>query len=960
MTDLINNLYLPDFTKRQVRDGEAYKLLEKNKLDTSSLEGYENHPQAGAVAFEDFDSFLGQGGTKEEWIARHATPEVQKEFFSNVTDFMIETGKDTALSLATAVVNGADVATNLMPLMVKALDSSPLFGNQNSFVSDRTEEQVYNFANTVSNNLGEARKYLNEFKKDDNFASQLIGVMSQDLLYSVPIYNKLRSAGFQKYPAFFISGAIGGAIGIEDKIMGAESTFSQEFFSKDIIELKNLLNILPDTPEDKIADEVVQALEYGAFSIAIPGIIDGFKFMKKYIPAMTATAAGTTALSTDNEAEGSPLKAIVNAVDNIPMFKSAVIDATDKIPAVASGDQIFNTIKNTTGVKESELKWMDLEGFLKNKKKVSKEEVLEYINANKIDVSEVKLSNKGEAGLSSELRQSVDEYETRWRDSDLADGVSPNYDKYNINFTNYGSKVTSLDRVVIDDAVNIPQDYNLLTRNPLIEGMDDFVEFIGTGTKWNTVEKLLDNAGWLNKTTGKYTGILIEVPKPMPSWTNDLTFVRANGQKTESFIVTEEALSNLPNEYTVLTKYEMPSLELERFHLEDEIRNFNKYRMDKGNNTLFEKYTVAGGDDYTELVFKIKNKDGDIPAVLEGEFGTLAGNKMKTSSKTAINYRNPNHFNQSSEFANVRFKTRLLPNGKKVLVVEEMQSDLLMASKTELFDSNKKIQFGDSDTAAAYGGGNKVLKDFPFRNTWYEFTIKRLTRYATDNGFDAIAIPKGNLAANRYSKDILKIKSIDVEPMAINKMESEVDFDGVANSKGFFIRLNDEAGEKIFERTIYGVPGDDNFFANFKDLSKDVGESNLVEIQQLILQADETDKIAKKLFEKTQIEGAGKGKYHLYNATIPGYMKKYAKKWNAKVYDESFSIDDVNIDSEFKPERMIEMPVTILELSPEMKTGVTKSSQPLFELFGTVGLSTWGAKAVSDSMENNSISQTTN
>ena len=119
---------------------------------------------------------------------------------------MVETGKDTALSLATAVVNGADVATNLMPLMVKALDSSPLFGNQDLFVSDRTEEQVYNFANTVSNNLGEAREYLNEFKKDDNFVSQLVGVMGQDLLYSVPIYNKLRSAGLPKYPAFFISG----------------------------------------------------------------------------------------------------------------------------------------------------------------------------------------------------------------------------------------------------------------------------------------------------------------------------------------------------------------------------------------------------------------------------------------------------------------------------------------------------------------------------------------------------------------------------------------------------------------------------------------------------------------------------------------------------------------------------------------------------------------------------------
>jgi len=89
-------------------------------------------------------------------------------------------------------------------------------------------------------------------------------------------------------------------------------------------------------------------------------------------------------------------------------------------------------------------------------------------------------------------------------------------------------------------------------------------------------------------------------------------------------------------------------------------------------------------------------------------------------------------------------------------------------------------------------------------------------------------------------------------------------------------------------------------------------------------------------------------------------MKKYAKKWNAKVYDDSFSIEDVNIDSEFKPDRMKEMPVTILELSDEMKTGVTSSSQPLFELLGGVSLATWGAQAVSDNIENNIISQQTN
>ena len=58
--------------------------------------------------------------------------------------------------------------------------------------------------------------------------------------------------------------------------------------------------------------------------------------------------------------------------------------------------------------------------------------------------------------------------------------------------------------------------------------------------------------------------------------------------------------------------------------------------------------------------------------------------------------------------------------------------------------------------------------------------------------------------------------------------------------------------------------------------------------------------------------------------------------------------------------KIIDMPVTILELSDEMKTGVQSSSQPLFELLGGVSLSYWGAQAVSDSMENNIISQQTN
>ena len=952
MSDLINNVYLPDFKKRSVRESDAYKLLSENKKDTSVLEGYENHPDAGTVNFESFDKFLGEGGTKEEWIARHATPEVQKEFFSNVGDFMLETGKDTVLSLATAVVNGADVATNLMPLFVKALDKAPLAtGMPEGFLNEANEKQVYDFANNISNNLGEAREYLNKFKKDDNFVSQLVGVMSQDLLYSIPIYNKLRSAGVPKYPAFFISGGVGGAIGIEDKIMGAESTFSQEFFSKDIVELKNLIGIMPNTPEDKIADEVVQALEYGAFSAAIPGIIDAFKFMKRYVPAMTATTGATIGMTADNEAEGSPLKAIVNAVDNIPMFKSAVVDAADKIPTVASGDQIFNTIKNTTGVKANELKWMDLEGFLKGKNKVSKDEVLEYINANRIDVTEVKLSKDGNSGLPKYLRQNIDEYETRWRDSDLADGVTPNYDRYRIEYKDY-SRGSGVEAIMPD----IKSDWSSTVRNPLIEAMDSDAEIIGTGTKWNTINALLEP--WKDMQTGKFTGHVIELdgedlrkfPKDSYNYVSAGPIDESNAY-AERYIVSSNSLEeiDLKHKYRKIATYEMDNIEFERFHLEDEIRSYNKFESEKTNQPLFEeKYTSPGGEDYKELVFKVKHKSGSIPAELESEFGEQIGNKVKTTEMGTVDYKNPYHFNQYNEFANVRFKTRTLDNGKKVLAVEEMQSDLLMASKNDLFANAQKPRFTDP-RGTAYG--DKALKDFPFKNTWYEFTIKRLTRYAADNGFDAIAIPKGELAANRYGQQINKLEAIEVIPFETNDDFLRGD---MSIEPGFVVKLADKNGDAFKEKTIVGFPGDEGFFEEMGEvLKKEVSDKVYPIVQEMIQRsADGGGDVFRKL-DKAEIVGSGKGKFALYDKTIPSYLKKYGKKWNAKVYDDKFIANQI-IGKD------TDIPVTVLELTPEMKKSVQTSSQPLFEIFGTVGLSTWGAKAVQDSIENNIISQNTN
>ena len=86
-------------------------------------------------------------------------------------------------------------------------------------------------------------------------------------------------------------------------------------------------------------------------------------------------------------------------------------------------------------------------------------------------------------------------------------------------------------------------------------------------------------------------------------------------------------------------------------------------------------------------------------------------------------------------------------------------------------------------------------------------------------------------------------------------------------------------------------------------------------------------------------------------------MKKYSKKWNAKVYDDQLFSE---FNSELGPNRTKKIPVTILEITPEMKKSVTEQGQPLFEFLGLATAGAATSKAVSDNIENNIISNSTN
>ncbi len=915
MTDLLNKIYLPETKKRDLLNSNSYRVIKDAGQDPTILEGYENNLDVNQIEFPVFNTQADKDKFAED-NANSATS-VAKEYLETFGNFLTDETEDLLTSMQLAAVNGADVATNLMPLAYKMFEKAPIaMAMPPEFFSPKTEEEVMKVSKHFSENLGEYREHLFEKQKDNGWVKDILSLVVQDSAYSIPAYNFMRKAGMPKYPSFFLSAAIG-AVGVENEDRDGEKTYFAPY-AKDVAKLKELIGILPNTPEDEIADEIHQALEYGAFGFAIPGIIDVFKFMKRYVPAMAGTTGASVGMFADNEAEGSPVKAIVNAVNKAPVFKSAVIDATTKLPNKASGEQIFKTISNTPGVKASELKWMDLEAFLKDKKNVTKDEVLEFISANRIDVTEVMFPRTGkDFGMYDEMLESAELRQTRLFNEYFEEKGIP-LDSDNYTFFN-----------TLENGTKIPEkmDFSRFQRTDISDTLDSFKD---VNTKIYDTDAIL---------------------KTFPHKTNPnlATFYlfedSASGQIK---IFRNIDIEGDPVKYTVDNpnsggtfeynyQADLTVNDIKKYAAEAEVRELKRLKSLQEGTTRYEQYTSVGGDDYKELILKYR------------QLGELGGRKPIPLETGVTKYDNIDnfdiaespHFNEPNELANVRFKTRELSNGKKVLAVEEMQSDLVQAvkqsNKDMLEDANEFVdKYGEVESLEAM---DKVIKDFPFKNNWYELAIKRLTRYAADNGFDAISVPKGSVVQDRYNL-VRKFDSIEIGSFDLARREIGIeaqDQNGVLQISELmkFENLEKRFGKDIAERII-------NKGKTLKQADYDNGNNSVT-------------------FNQPIIEG-GEGKNSLYDKAIPAYLKKYAKKFNAKVYDDKLGrkVFDDEINDMVDLDPIDDIPVTVLELSDEMKVGVQSSSQPLFELLGGVSLATWGAQAVSDNIENNIISQQTN
>lgn len=168
----------------------------------------------------------------------------------------------------------------------------------------------------------------------------------------------------------------------------------------------------------------------------------------------------------------------------------------------------------------------------------------------------------------------------------------------------------------------------------------------------------------------------------------------------------------------------------------------------------------------------------------------------------------------------------------------------------------------DADRAYNYAHpGNRLaggIPDAPFEKNWHELAMKRMLRYAAENGFDKVAWTMGEQQAERYNiggkiERIVKTDDHVYEVYLNNKPMMDLEFD---------------------EDGIYRDEGDPAL--DGKSISDVFGKSLAERLDAL------------PVGERLQEDGlrmGGEGMKGFYDEILPRFMDKYGKKWGIKTVD---------------------------------------------------------------------------
>jgi hypothetical protein len=295
--------------------------------------------------------------------------------------------------------------------------------------------------------------------------------------------------------------------------------------------------------------------------------------------------------------------------------------------------------------------------------------------------------------------------------------------------------------------------------------------------------------------------------------------------------------------------------------------------------TKYDEYVTPGGSNYKEMLITVPGT----PRVFTKHHYT---GEVKQGENL---------------IAHARFNDRTI-DGKKILFIEEIQSDLHQAGRKQGYSSLNldveleninsqlsllsktmdELKIGD-DTAKIQDymdQYNKLLEkrqslvdesrntiaDAPFKNNWYELTMKRLIKYAIDNGYDGISFTTGKMQNERYNL-AKKITALRAEKIIGGTKDGQ------------------------YELTVTPIFGEQmSLVVKESDLERYVGK----DLTTKIIKDAPTYKDGRN-YTGLDLEFGGDGMKGFYDKMLPSFLTKYGNKYGADLQKTELNISNKTI-----------------------------------------------------------------
>ena len=543
-----------------------------------------------------------------------------------------------------------------------------------------------------------------------------------------------------------------------------------------------------------------------------------------------------TAMFAVNPAEQAATSGLLQAEVSPLGFYSAVEQQALKIPRKqGTGESFLNDLLKGQDVKKYEIEAMGLDTYLKGKPNVTRQEVQDFIANNRVDVQEV---------MRSDALPPAEPYYLDTQRLNTLESEFKQLKQHPIDDPSFGQekfdelmKLQNIrDESTVESLYNSAESATRQAQRAQAQGRKDIAEkYFREAEMFNTRAEALDLRG---------LGIQAQEPIAPTRYSN---YQLAGGENYRELVLT----------------------------LPENMSEYNKYVK-----TLRDKYG-QGGFDNLPLT--------DIERARLDKF--YAAEELDP-------YKSSHFPDIANPLAHLRVNDRIDAEGKKMLLIEEVQSDWHQAGRergygpkieriVEAYYETKDgqrvpIGYGrtkeEAEANIDVGWKNTVdikyetsdrkvgegVPDAPFKDTWYQLALKRAIKEAVDKGYDRIGLTTGKQQAARY--DLSKqVDELNYKRNDDGTYQLSAQANGRGNMLGETVseeKLSDYVGKEVAEKIIKNEGFDRNFggtgsVSQPKDIWKGLSGLDL------------------------KVGGEGMKKY--YDEIYPNFLNKYGKKYGAQV-----------------------------------------------------------------------------